>query len=293
MALSFVAASGGQGGSISAATRATTYPTGTQAGDFVQFLVVVGASATWQDLAGWTLEVQATNPSGTVHTAAVYTRQVQAGDLATPPTFTASTLGKSAWVGIAWRPGAGETPSVYAEATTLITGVGTTATPNAVSSTDANSVSMVFNSNREQVTQATAITQTPATNWTEPANGDQSTAVGTTTATRQVGAHLAYRTAVGTGNIAPGAFTFNVSVIDIAFHMLLRSAAATSFDLTGLGVAQAQAATGPTLQRIFNLTGLNAAQAQAASSVTLSVSAFDQRPRILGQSFVPNDMATW
>ena len=190
------------------------------------FLPVVGSSATWQALAGWTLEGQATNPSGTVHSAAVYSRVLQAGD--TAPTFTASVAGKSAWTGICWRPGAGETPSAYAKATTLISAVGTTATPNAVASSDANSVSMVFNSNREQANAATAITQTPpggGSAYTEPTNGDQSTATGTTAATRQVGAHLAYREAVGTGSIAPGAFTFNVSIIDIAFHMLLRSTA--------------------------------------------------------------------
>jgi len=222
MALTFVAASGGNGGSTSATTLATTFPTGATTGDFVLLLPVVGSGGTWNTLAGWTLEAQAVNPSGTIHSAAVYSRVLQAGD--TAPTFTNTTAGKSAWTGIAWRPGAGETPSVYAQATTLISAVGTTATPNAATSTDANSVSMVFNSNREQVNAATAITQTPATNWTEPTNGDQSTAVGTTAGTRQVGAHLAYRTAVGTGSIAPGAFTFNVSIIDIAFHMLLRSA---------------------------------------------------------------------
>lgn len=227
MALTFVAASGGQNGATSAATVATTLPAGATTGDFVLFLVVVGASATWQTLAGWTLEGQATNPSGTVHSAAIYSRQLQAGD--TAPTFTASAAGKRAWTGAAWTPGAGETPSAYAKATTLITAAGTTATPNPATSTDAASISVVFNSNREQVNGATAITQTPPTTpaaYTEPANGDQSTATGTTTATRQVGAHLAYRTGVGSGPIQPGAFTFNVSVIDIAFHYLLRSTGA-------------------------------------------------------------------
>jgi hypothetical protein len=238
VALTFVAASGGNGGATSATTRATTFPAGATTGDLVLFLVVVGSNGTWQAESGWTLEGQAVNPSGTVHSAAVYSRVLQAGD--TAPTFDISAAGKSAWVGICWRPGAGETPSVYVKATTLITAAATTATPNPATSTDANTVSMVFNSNRAQVTGATGITQTPpggGAAYTEPTNGDQSTATGTTTATRQVGAHLTYR-AVGTGSIAPGAHTFNVSVIDIAFHYLLRAVAGgTSKDLADSGSA--------------------------------------------------------
>lgn len=222
MALTFVAASGGQGGSTSATTRSTTLPTGATTGDLVLFLPVIGSNGTWNTLAGWTLEGQSVNPSGTVHTAAIYSRVLQAGD--TAPTFTCTVAGKSAWTGICWRPGTGDTPRVYAKATTLITAATTSVTPNPATSTEPDTISMVFNSNRAQVNGATGITQTPPTTpavYTEPTNGDQSTAVDTTNALRQVGSHLAYRTGVGTGSIQPGAFVMNVSVIDIAFHYLL------------------------------------------------------------------------
>jgi hypothetical protein len=229
MALSFLAASGGQDAATEDTTVITTLPTGTAAGDITLYLSVVGSSATWQALANWTIEAQATNPNGTIHSAAVYSR-IWSGTPAAP-TFTSSVAGKNAWVGITFRPGAGETPSLHAIATTLISTAGTTATPNPTTSSDASAISLVFNSNRAQANGATGITQTPASTpnvYTEPTNGDQSTAVGTTNALRQVGAHLAYRTGIGTGTIQPGAFTFNVSVIDIAFHLVIRSAGAAT-----------------------------------------------------------------
>lgn len=221
MALTFRAAAGANGGTTNTNTLTTTLPAGAAAGDLLIMCVSWGNNTLFNAVTGWTLVAQAQNPTGGVSAGAVYSRIMQAGDAA--PTITNASTGKRSYVSSAWTPGAGETPSIYAQAATLISASGTTATPNPVTSTDANTVSYVFNATREQGNLATAITQTPASTWLEPTNGDQSTATGTTAALRQVGAHVGYKSAVGTGSIAPGAFTFNVAVIDIAFHMLLRS----------------------------------------------------------------------
>jgi hypothetical protein len=225
--LTFRAAAGANGGSTSTTTVATSFPAGATTGDLVLLCVCFGAAGTFSALSGWTLESQASNSTGATHAAALFSRVLQAGD--TAPTVTFSVAAKRSYVSSAWIPAAGETPAVYAKATTVITASGTSHTPNAATSNDPDTVSYVFNGTRAQSAGATAITQTAVSGWTEPTNGDQSTAVGTNNATRQVGAHVAYKTAAGTGSIAPGAAALaggisGGSVIDIAFHMLLRSA---------------------------------------------------------------------
>lgn len=225
MPLTFRAAAGANGTSTSTTTVVTTLPAGAAAGDLLVLGVCFGAAGTFSTLAGWTLVAQAANPTGSTHTAGLYSRVMQAGD--TAPTVTFSVAAKRSYVCSAWTPAAGETPAVYAQATTLISASGTAATPNPATSSDPDSVSYVFNGTRVQVTGATAVTQTPPSTpavYTEPANGDQCTAVGTTQTLRQVGAHVAYRATTGTGPVAPGAFSFSLAVIDIAIHVLLRSA---------------------------------------------------------------------
>lgn len=223
MALSFGAAVGANGGSTSTTTLASTIPTVT-AGHLCVLCVCFGAAGTFSAIAGWTLVAQASNPGGSTHAAAMFARILQAGD--TAPTVTFSVAAKRSHVASTWVPGAGETPEVYAQAATVITASGTSHTPNAVTSGDPAAVSYVFNATRAQTNSATAVTQTVPGSYIEPTNGDQSTAVGTTAALRQVGAHVGYWTAAGTGSIAPGAFTLSngAAVIDIAFHVLIRSA---------------------------------------------------------------------
>ena len=232
MTLAFRAAAGSQGGSATSLTVATTLPTGWATNDLCFALVNVGNANVWTNLNGWLLLSTDANSGGTAFTSGLYVRRLRAGDGA--PTFTSTgTAGKYAWTTISFYEDAGglvdlDTSGLGKLSTTV---AATTATAPARTAVAGSVCSLILEAAREQVTQATADACTPPTNWTEPTNGDQSTAVGATTATRQVAAEVCYRLAQS-GTITPGVSTWLSSTM-VQYHLLLTSAAASSAPLPG------------------------------------------------------------
>jgi hypothetical protein len=211
----FVAASGASSTSTSG-TVATTLPTGATTGDVCVLQIAqlgLGAEA----ITGWTSLRDTANNTAPTYQYTILYRVLQAGD--TAPSYTSG--GKSAWTMIAFRPtaGSGLTFGIAADADATDSTSGTTITPPALT-TAATVTSVLLTGGRAVGTGATAITSTPPTNWTEPTNGDQSTATGTTTALRQIFAEVSYRLAQ-TGTITPGAITASASSNKSATHVLL------------------------------------------------------------------------
>ncbi|MFE4548864.1 hypothetical protein ACFRNH_16280, partial [Streptomyces sp. NPDC056785] len=235
MAVSFRGATSANGAAATAtAITPTLAGTSWAAGDLVLVVLSVGASTSWTGPAGWTEVHDNANSGGAAHTGAVYRRVMQSGDSSTP-TFTAASAGKWAWAALALSPGAGETIAVDAVATAkIVTTASETHTPNSVAAVASSVASVVLNSSRADILGSSAITTTPPTSWTEPTGGDNSTATGTTNATRQVGASLSYRLAQ-TGTVAPGVETISqgaARATDANIYHLLVSA-------TGSGQTQA------------------------------------------------------
>lgn len=236
MAATLRAASSANLGSTAAASVTPTLPTGATTGDIVYILVATGSSsaASWSATTGWTLLDGATgtiNSGGTGHATNVAWKVLAAGDGA--PTISWTNGGKTTWVAIAFQPGAGETLAHDLSATpTVSSTLASTHTPPSLAAGADSGVSVLLNGSRAGSAGSTAITTTPPTNWTEPTNGDNSTAVGTTTTTRQVGAEVCYQLAQ-TGTITPGTETITGGTAGGTttanlYHVLLTSTGATA-----------------------------------------------------------------
>jgi hypothetical protein len=234
-----VAASSGQWTTTSG-TVTPTLPTGWAAGDFAVLMLTEGAiTAGTLAPTGWTSVREGdVTVSVNYHTFIAY-RSLQAGD--TIPAITIAA--KGSWVCIAFRPGSGNTLSYETDSDATDLGAGTSITPPAITPTAgfANDVSVLLTTGRATTAAATAVTSVPPTGWTEPTNGDISTAAGTTNALRQVFCEVSYKL-IATGTQTPGAITNNASggASVSATHLIIRetapSAGVTNFAGWGLRV---------------------------------------------------------
>lgn len=216
MALSYRSSSAANGGSAAVATTTCNLPTGWAAGDLVYFLITVGTNSTSHNTpTGWTVrnDLNAASDSRTV----LAYRTLQTGD--TDPVFTWTNNGKWVWTGICIQPAAGATAAHSGLATPTLAAANTTHTSPAYAAGAVTGMSILMSGYRAAVNGATAITTTPPTNWTEPAsNADNSTAVGTTTNTRQVASWHSYW-AGQTGTVTPGSQTISVSSPANLYHV--------------------------------------------------------------------------
>lgn len=211
MALSTRAASGGQNGSTSVASQAVTFPTGTTTNDLVYVIISVNASTSSPAATGWTCT--SINQS-TTHSLIIAYRTILAGD--TAPTITWTGSGKAAWTAVTLQPAAGQQAAHSGFGTAVNTGTAATShTPPSYAAGAASGASVLLNAFRTGANGATGVTTTAPTNWTEPTNGDQTTAV--TTGARQVAAEVSVRTGQ-TGTITPGSETITVSSSAILQH---------------------------------------------------------------------------
>jgi len=220
MAVSFRAASGGQS-SATATSVSATQPAGAATGDLVLVAVNAKDSQTFQAVTGWTLSSQDANAATIPFTTAVYWRVLD-GTESWPISFTwTGSSVKSAWNAIAFTPGAGNSMTIDGEAAVKVDTAGaTTHTANSQTAVDASVCSVVIDCGRRTASSATGITVTPPASWTEPANADQTTASGTTTALAQLGAESCYRTGQS-GTVTPGAATWSQTVAANVYHFLL------------------------------------------------------------------------
>ena len=235
MAVTFRSASGGQS-STAALAASVTQPSGAAAGDMVIAGLTVKDTQTFTAKSGWTLEANA-NANSNVSTTATY-RRVLDGTESWPISFawTGSSV-KYAWVAAAFTPGTGNTMTVDGEAAVKVDTTATTHTANAKTAVAASVCSVIFNCHRNSASGATGATVTPPTNWTEPANGDQTTASGTTTALSQLGAEVCYRTGQS-GTVTPGSCTLTLTGTQNTYHFLLTDPApetSPALELSGFG----------------------------------------------------------
>lgn len=213
MALSTRAASGGQGGSTTFNSQAMTFPAGTTTDDLVYCIVSVNAVATSPTAAGWTCVVDSN--ATTTHSLITAYRTIQAGDTAPTISWT-GTAAKIAWVVVTLQPAAGQQAVHSGFGTVVNTGTAaTTHTPPAFAAGALSGASVLLNVFRTGANGATGVTCTAPTNWTEPTNGDQTTAV--TAGARQVAAEVSVR-AAQTGTITPGSETITISSSAILQH---------------------------------------------------------------------------
>jgi hypothetical protein len=141
----------------------------------------------------------------------------------TAPTFTWSAGARQTWVAVALAPDTGNTVSIDVWATTKVDGTaGTSHTPNAATAAGTGEVSVVLCTARASASGTTAITITPATNWTTTTTASFAGSASVASWASEV----AFRTGQGSGSIAPGAFTTNVSTTMVLFHVLVKEAAA-------------------------------------------------------------------
>lgn len=212
MALSVRAASGGQNGATAVSSQAVTFPAGTTTNDLVYIIVAVNSTVSSPVAAGWN-PLLTTNSTNTQSTIVCY-RSIQAGD--TAPTITWTTTGKASWVAVTLQPAAGQQAAHSGFGTVLNSGTaGTSFTPNSYAAGAATGASVLLSGFKTSANGAAGITTTAPTNWTEPTNGDQTTAVGSTA--RQAAAETSVRTGQ-TGTITPGAETASLSSFGIVHH---------------------------------------------------------------------------
>lgn len=211
MALSTRAASGGQNGSSAVSSQVVTFPTGTTTNDLVYVIISVNASTSNPAATGWTCT--STNQS-TTHSLIIAYRTILAGD--TAPTITWTGSDKASWVAVALQPAAGQMAVHSGFGTATNTGSAATShTPPAFSAGALSGASVLLNAFRTGANGATGVTTTPPTNWVEPTNGDQTTAI--TAGARQVAAEVSVQ-AGQTGTITPGSETISVSSSAILQH---------------------------------------------------------------------------
>jgi hypothetical protein len=221
----FVAASGGSSTATSGSVT-MTLPTGWAAGDLIVGVFDTIVTGTSKVPAGWSM-LRDSDSSAIAYRTSIFYRVMQSGD--TAPVITVT--GKSSWNMIAFRPGAGNTLAWDTSNAATDTASGTTiAGPALAAATGTVSgISVIVTNGRAVGTGVTAITTTAASTWTEPTNGDQSTAAGTTTALRQIFSEVAYKLAVS-GTVTPGNATLSASSAASSTHILLKELAPS--DLT-------------------------------------------------------------
>jgi hypothetical protein len=287
VALSLRAASGGQLVAATPVSQVVTLPAGTATNDIVYFIVTVGAVITAPAATGWTLTLT-TNATAIESTIVGY-RTIQAGD--TSPTVTWTTAGKVSWVAIALQPAAGTTAVHIGYGTVLNTGVtATSQTPNTYAAGTASGASVLLTGSRGSTNVATAVATTPPTNWTEPTNGDQSTATGTTAATQQIAAEVSYRLAQ-TGTITPGAQAITPTAFAIVHHAFAVEVAGAAATLTEdfsaalsagkWAIGGTAAATGGRLVCACNASYTDSITSQASFSLVGSTSSIQIVPPLL------------
>lgn len=241
------------GANFLAATSVTlTKPTGAASGDWVGFGVDLGfPTETLTVSSGWTMIEQ--TACSTFHFSVLVYRVLDGGASDANPTLSWTTSGRGAYTGIAFTPAASTSLSIDVEATVVVATTGaTTGTPNAATPTTSAPVSIIWGQGRANVNAATAITATPPTNWTEPTNGDQSTASGT--GARQVASEVSYRIPGSSATLTPGAITFSGAVTQLLHHIILKESVATTpvGDTLQL-IWDARAAVGDTLQAVWDV----------------------------------------
>lgn len=275
MAVTFRAASGGQS-TVQALTASVTQPTGAATADLVIVALTVKDAQTFTAKAGWTLEQNA-NANSNVSTTATYWKVLTAGD--TWPTSFAwtGTSVKYAWVAAAFTPGGGNTMAVDGEAAVKVNTTATTHTANSKAAVAASVCSVIVNCHRNSAATANGATITPPTNWTEPANGDQTTAAGTTAALAQVGVGVCYRTGQS-GTITPGSCTLSLTGTQNTYHFLLKDQSAVTTAVAvlaaGAGKAWNPAEVSPPLELSSFGTFAGVTPTASINSVILSVGQF-------------------
>lgn len=212
MALSTRAAAGGQNGSSTVASQVITFPAGTTTDDLVYIIISVNAVATSPAAAGWTCSVDSNGT--TTHSLIIAYRTIVVGDAA--PTITWTGTAKASWVAVTLQPAAGQQAVHSGFGAVVNTGsANTTHTPPAFAAGALSGAAVLLNVFRTGANGATGVTTTAPTNWTEPANGDQTTAI--TAGARQVAAEVSVR-AGQTGTVTPGSETISVSSTAIVQH---------------------------------------------------------------------------
>lgn len=220
MTVGFRAATGGQS-STAATSASVTKPAGAASGDMAIVSLITKDSQTFQAKVGWTLEQNA-NAATIPFTSATYRRTLD-GTETWPIVFSwTGTSVKAAWTAGSWSPGTGgNVVLVDGEASVKVDTAGaTTHTANAKTAVAASVASVIVNTHRNAASGSTGTTVTAATNWTEPTNGDQTTASGTTTALAQLGVEICYRLSQS-GTVTPGSSTFSLSSSANVYHFLL------------------------------------------------------------------------
>lgn len=226
MAMAYRSSIAANGTSTTVTTLTPTLPTGWAAGDLVAFCISIGANFTSPtNPAGWTTRYD-TNGDSTGRTILAY-RTMQTGDAA--PTFSWTGTGKWAYTGICAQPAAGSQAVLLAPGAPTVSATSTSHTPPSYAAGASTGMSILMSGYRGSINQATAITSTAPTNWTEPASdADTSTAINTTTATRQVASWHAYRTGQ-TGTVTPAAYTTSVTALSNKYHLFVVETAPAEF----------------------------------------------------------------
>jgi hypothetical protein len=293
MAVSFRAASGGQSTTTSL-SASVTQPSGAVAGDMVIVGITVKDAQTFTAKSGWTLE-QNPNSNSNVMTTATYTRVLD-GTESWPIAFawTGSSV-KYAWVAAAFSPAAGNVVALDGEAAVKVDTTSTTHTANAQTAVAASVCSVIFNLHRNSSSGSTGSTVTPPTNWTEPTNGDQTTAAGTTTALSQVCAEVCYCTGQS-GTVTPGSCTLSLTGTQNTYHFLLKETPETSnvsggpkfkkMQVSGSGTAQSDVSGGPKFKKMqISGSGTGQSDGSGASSLKkMKVSGVLVKPKTLSNS---------
>lgn len=224
MALSFRAASGGQGAAAVISPITVTLPTGWAANDLIYLSVsmAIDTNPSFTTPTGWSIASAWTGEATGVNGGIVFYRTMQSGDTLTSVTFS-GTGGKYAWVMIALQPGAGATAVHSGAATpTVVATASTTHTAPAYAAGADTGVSVLMFATKASTNTGLVVSETAVpTSYTLPTNGAQSTNTGNQATQRQVAAHVNYRTGQ-TGTITPGAATITcntAAVHDIINHL--------------------------------------------------------------------------
>jgi len=218
-------------------------PTGWQPGDLVIIILAVAGlpSGSWTDGGAnkWTfIGTGNNNTGGAQHGTNICYKIMEAGDRW--PGGGGTNVNNLNWNGsnrysvaaICIQPDAGQTftaADIGTDASPVInTTAATSHTPPAYSAGTDTGLSLLLSGARAFSNGATAIATTPPTDWTEPANGDSSTASGTNANSRQVATAVSAR-ADQTGTITPGAETIaggiaNGTVTANIYHLLVKGA---------------------------------------------------------------------
>lgn len=198
--------------------------TAPQVGDLVLFIASTNTNATsFSQTAGTgSFAFQATgdqNPGSLALVTCVAWRRFDGTE--TAPTFTPSGGARQAWSMVAVTPDTFGTLGIDAWATANLDGTAaTTHTPNAATAAAAGECSLILGAAENSANSTTAVSFTAPTSWTELSTGSSAG----TSSTKSYGAGIAYRQSVGSGSVAPGAWTIQGSTTTVAnvYQVLVR-----------------------------------------------------------------------